>query len=84
MGDLHDSFVPLRLWLDGSIFAIAVEPASSGQLRRLARTVHGAAVRISCALLEWQQRARERRKFMSLDERSLRDIGLLRGDIQRF
>jgi uncharacterized protein YjiS (DUF1127 family) len=34
-------------------------------------------------LLEWQQRVSERRHFLSLDDRMLRDIGLSRGDIDR-
>lgn len=34
------------------------------------------------ALLDWQQRAGERRHLQSLDDRALRDIGLSRADIE--
>lgn len=33
-------------------------------------------------LLDWQQRAGERRHLQSLDDRALRDIGLSRADIE--
>lgn len=35
------------------------------------------------ALVVWQERARERRRLATLDERLLRDVGLSRADIEQ-
>lgn len=40
-------------------------------------------VRISDALLAWQERARQRYRLEGLDDRMLKDIGVSRADIDR-
>ena len=60
---------------ESPVARLALVLLSIGQLV-VALTWHG-AVRV----LIWQERARERRRLASLDERMLRDIGLSRADI---
>lgn len=43
----------------------------------------GLLVRLFDRLLAWQDRARERAALASLDERTLKDIGLTRADAER-
>ena len=60
---------------ESAVARLALVLLSIGELA-VALTWHG-AVRV----LTWQERARERRRLASLDERMLRDIGLSRADI---
>ena len=64
--------------------AVAEEPSREAHLRRglslvLARALKAIA-RTAEQIAEWQARARSRRELMSLDDRSLQDIGISRGD----
>jgi uncharacterized protein YjiS (DUF1127 family) len=43
-------------------------------------TVSGAVATLVTALLDWQERARERRQLLALGDRALRDFGRSRAD----
>lgn len=43
-------------------------------------TAGGAVVALVTALLDWQQRARERRQLLALGDRALQDFGRSRAD----
>jgi len=66
--------------------AIHLQPSAGlPELRRHAPAHDGlreAGRRLRARLREWRRRARERADLASLDDRSLRDIGLTRADAQ--
>ncbi|MFQ6021783.1 MAG: DUF1127 domain-containing protein [Acidiferrobacterales bacterium] len=62
-------------------YAPVSEAGSS--LRQPVRHVHGLIARAFDVLAEWQERARQRRHLMELDDRLLGDIGLTRADVVR-
>jgi uncharacterized protein YjiS (DUF1127 family) len=49
---------------------------------RLHHVLKGAVERCSRGLSHWQQRRRDRRTLMRLDERALRDLGLDRPPVE--
>lgn len=57
--------------------------APGGALRRVMVAATRAAVQAILKLVAWRSRARERQQLLSLDDRTLRDLGLTRQDIQR-
>jgi uncharacterized protein YjiS (DUF1127 family) len=59
--------------------SIAGIPLTASRPRTLAG---GAAVRLFDRLLDWQDRARQRRHLSCLDDHLLSDVGLGRGDIE--
>lgn len=66
------------------LHAVAEGPRHEAHLRRwlsvvLASTLKTMA-RTAELVAEWQARARSRRELMALDDRSLQDIGISRGD----
>ncbi len=64
--------------------AVAERPAHDANLRRGLSLVLASALKAAAWAVdridEWQARARSRRELMSLDDRTLQDIGLGRGD----
>lgn len=63
------------------------DPGLLGRLSlALSWTVQALGLALACgltALVLWQERARERRRLATLDERLLRDVGLSRADIEQ-
>lgn len=51
--------------------------------REFSRAVHRLAMQVFTALLQWQERGRQRRRLSELDDRMLADIGLTRADVSR-
>lgn len=65
-------------------FQTAVGAPDAGfSARDFAQWLRHVAVRLFTTLLEWQERARQRRQLPQLDDRMLRDIGLSRADVSR-
>ena len=63
----------------------APTPASEPRLygHEFIRTVQRLAGQVFTALLDWQERARQRQHLAQLDDRMLKDIGLTRLDVVR-
>jgi uncharacterized protein YjiS (DUF1127 family) len=51
--------------------------------REFARTLQRFAANVFTTIVEWQDRARQRRRLSELDDRMLKDIGLTRADVHR-
>jgi uncharacterized protein YjiS (DUF1127 family) len=51
--------------------------------REFGRTAQRLAAQVFTTLLDWQERARQRRRLSELDDRLLKDIGLSRADVAR-
>lgn len=62
---------------------VIVLPARTEPHRELRRGPAGVLPWVLDILLTWQERARERRRLLMLDDRLLRDIGLSRADVER-
>jgi len=63
--------------------AIAAAPEVRVEGREFARTLQRFATNIFTTVLDWQERARQRRRLSELDDRMLKDIGLTRADVSR-
>ena len=63
--------------------AAGTAPEVSFDGREIARSLQHFAGNILTTVLEWQERARQRRRLAELDDRMLRDIGLSRADVGR-
>jgi uncharacterized protein YjiS (DUF1127 family) len=51
--------------------------------REFVRALQRFATNIFTTVLDWQERARQRRRLSELDDRMLKDIGLTRADVSR-
>lgn len=51
--------------------------------REFTRALQRVAAHVFTALLDWQERARQRYRLAELDDRMLKDIGLTRADVAR-
>ncbi len=51
--------------------------------RELTQALQRFAANVFTTVLEWQERARQRRRLSELDDRMLKDIGLSRADVHR-
>jgi uncharacterized protein YjiS (DUF1127 family) len=63
--------------------AAVAAPEASVDGREFARTLQRFAANVFTTALEWQERARQRRRLAELDDRMLKDIGLTRADVSR-
>ena len=63
--------------------AIAAAPEARVDGREFARALQRFATNIFTTVLDWQERARQRRRLSDLDDRMLKDIGLTRADVSR-
>jgi uncharacterized protein YjiS (DUF1127 family) len=84
----------IHIWERESLYARLVQMRSSHMTVLPFGTPHGGAARVAsqlrsgrvarsalAALREWRKRVRNRKELMALDERTLHDLGLSRGDI---
>lgn len=51
--------------------------------REFTRALRRLITDVFATVLEWQERARQRRQLSELDERMLQDIGVTRADVDR-
>ena len=58
-------------------------PETSLYGREFRRVLQRLAAHVFTTLLEWEDRARQRRRLSELDDRMLEDIGLTRADVSR-
>ena len=68
--------------------AIMHGPGTTGSLLLTVRSVGGSRARSAFssmveAILEWQERGRQRQMLGRLDDRLLRDVGLTRSDVEQ-
>lgn len=80
--DLHWPVGSLFSTLSGLLLPTQVMPTHAPAERApRASSLTGALARAVDAVLTWQERGRQRRQLMRLDDHLLRDIGLTRADV---
>lgn len=63
--------------------AAVAAPQARVDGREFAGALQRFAANVFTTVLEWQERARQRRRLSELDDRMLKDIGLTRADVSR-
>lgn len=66
-----------------NVQAAVVAPETSLYGREFSRALQRLATQVFSTLLEWEERARQRRQLSELDNRMLKDVGLTRADVSR-